>query len=323
MKISEIQGNESLKTAFFGMTASGKIPHAIMLHEDDGGGALSVANAFLQYLFCCNREDGDSCGACPSCNKVSKMIHPDIHFIFPMTAGRFCSENAPAFREMVLENPAFSESDLNEAMKMEGKSPLINVEEAKRMLSTLSMSALEGGYRAVVIYLPEKMNQEAANRLLKIIEEPPQKTQFILITHAPEKVLQTISSRCQRFRVISAARSVDGDGFPEFAELMDALLSRNLFLSLDMAEKLSGLPSRESYKAFCRFAALRLRDIFAAQQGIGIPSDESVAKWAGLCRKTFPRAALDIFNRASMLVDRNVNAKILFTDMVDRLYYII
>lgn len=323
MKISEIQGNESLKTAFFGMTASGKIPHAIMLHEDDGGGALSVANAFLQYLFCRDSRDGDSCGACPSCNKVSKMIHPDIHFVFPMTAGRSCSENAPAFREMALGNPSFTESDLNEAMKMENKSPLINVDEAKRMLSTLSMSALEGGYRAVVIYLPEKMNQDAANRLLKVIEEPPRKTQFILITHVPEKVLQTISSRCQRFRVASAARPAGREDFPEFDELMDALLSRDLFQSLDVVEKLSGLPSRESRKAFCKFAAGRLRDIFVAQQGVLSPVDEDVAKWAASCRKTFPRVAMDVFNRASLLIDRNVNDKILFTDMVDRLYNII
>ncbi|MCQ2182293.1 MAG: hypothetical protein MJY89_02670 [Bacteroidales bacterium] len=313
-----------LESVLCGMVASGRIPHAILFHEDDGGGAFPLAMDFLKTLYCGRRVGENACGECPSCNKISKYIHPDIHFVFPTAAGYISTQYMEQFRALATQKPSFSEAELNEALGIEGRNSMIAVSEAKHILEVLSLSALEGGYKAVVMYLPEKMNREAANRLLKIIEEPSEKTQFIFITHAPEKVLETISSRCQRIRVSNSSES----GMPEFSRpelvysLMDALLSRNLVEALDVSEKIAALPSREMAKSFCAFFGGALRQMFLHQQGL--PSlacaDERYASWASRCKKTFPRQALDSIGRAQSLIDRNVNMKILFTDLVNRLY---
>ena len=321
MRYADINGNADVRAALAGMVSSGKTPHAIMFHEDDGGGAFPIVMAFLQHLYCRARSGKDSCGECPECGKVSKLIHPDIHFVFPVAAGTLSESYYPQLRDLVKANPSFSEAELGEALGIEGKNSIISVAQSRDLLSKLSLSSLEGGYRSVVIYLPEKMNQEAANRLLKLIEEPPLQTQFLLITHAPEKVLVTIASRCQRIRVVPSSQDASAalKEYPEFDELMDLLIARNLFGALELAESLAALPSRENAKAFCAWAGHRLRDIFLAQQGLAA-ADPKVGKWAAGLKKTFPRAALDAFSRAGMLIDRNVNLKILFSDLVNRLY---
>ena len=324
MTFAQVQGNEDVKQALVGMVDSGRIPHAILFHEDDGGGAFPLALAFLQYLFCRDRHDGDSCGVCPSCGKIAKLIHPDVHFVFPTAAGVLSEQYMEPLRKLVAERPDFREAELADALGIEGKNSMIAVTESRRLLEKLSLSALEGGWRAVVIYLPERLNAEAANRLLKMIEEPPAQTQFLLIAHQLERVLTTISSRCQRIRIRPAGEAAG----PVFAdadlldELMSALLGRNLPDALEVSERIASLPSREQAKAFCTFAADRFRQVFLAQQGVegaGEISPQARA-WAAKCRKTFPRQALEVMNRTQTLIGRNVNMKILFTDMADHLY---
>ena len=171
------------------------------------------------------------------------------------------------------------------------------------------------------------MNAEAANRLLKMIEEPPLQTQFLLIAHQPEKVLTTISSRCQRIRIQSGGAAPEAE-FADAAlmdELMASLLAKDLLGALDVADRIASLPSRESAKAFCAHAAERLRQVFLVQQGVWLSGEVSpeAQRWAGQCRKTFPREALAVLDRAQTLIGRNVNLKILFADMADRMYLLI
>lgn len=311
MTFGQIQGNEDVKQALTGMVGAGRVPHAILFHEDDGGGAFPLTVAFLQLLF------GES-------NRIPKFIHPDVHYVFPTAAGSISLQYMDKFRTLALENPFFTESAMGDALGIEGRNSMIAVSEAKHILDALSLSAMEGGYRAVVIYLPEKMNQEAANRLLKIIEEPPQKTQFVLITHKPEKVLLTISSRCQRIRVRPSGKggTAGYEEAPLLDDLMKALLSRDLLSALEVGDRIAALPSRESAKAFCRYAAGVMRDIFLFQQGLPSLAGKSgsSAEWASACRRTFPRVASEILSGAIGMIDRNVNIKIISTDIVDRLY---
>lgn len=327
MMFGGIKGNDDVKAALVGMLDSGKVPHAIMFHEEDGGDAFSFCQAFLSYLYCGDRKDSDACGCCPNCNKISKLIHPDVHYIYPVVSSALSVQYIDRFRELARTSPRFTESELLSSMGEDKKNVMISVKEAHALLDTLSLSALEGGYRSVVIYLPEKMGAVAANKLLKMIEEPPQKTQFLLITHQGERVLQTIASRCQHIRLRSSGSvAVESFSSPElFSELMDKLLSRQLLDCLEHAETLAAMPSRDIAKEFCKFATYRLRRIFVIQQGVAKPEDkdEQSLRWAGSCKKTFPRQAMEIFDRALGLIDRNVNMKILFTDLVDRLYLII
>lgn len=329
MRFSQLRGNEDVVKALAGMVETGRVPHALLFHEDDGGGAFALCVAFLQLLHCENASQ-DSCGNCPSCNKIGKLIHPDVHIIFPTEAGKTSIQYITAFRKLFEENPDFTEMELYKAIGLEAKNSLIAVNEAKQLLDDLSLTALEGGYRSVIIYLPEKMNAEAANRLLKIIEEPPLKTQFLLIVHRTERLLATISSRCQYIRLRPATlRKTSGCAEPEiFDELMGALLARNLLTCIEIGERLAALPSREDAKAFCRFAAEQFRQIFLFQQGLSslLAEDadkEKIGAWAKACPKTFSRGALGVMDRSCLLVDRNVNLKLLFTDMADRLYTLI
>ncbi len=335
MKFDEIIGNDALKRTLVSMADSGRVPHAMLLYENDGCGAVALAVAFLQYLNCRQRADGEPCGECPSCRQMSKLIHPDVHFVFPVNKSSKVSDDKPTsdsfltyWRQLVLDNPYFREEDLQEALGIEGKKGEIALLEAKSIISKMSLTAVEDGYKAVLCYLPEKMNADAANRLLKIIEEPPLQTQFLLITHHSERVLRTISSRCQLIRVkpASAVDSASSFASPElFSALMDALMRRDLLSALDAGEAIAALPSRETAKSFCKFASYQLRLIFLAQQGLGSPGSGSgdAIKWASAVPKTFPRAALAVFDNTSFLIDRNVNARLLFTDMVDRLFKLI
>ena len=182
MRFAELSGNEPIVKAMAGMVDSGRVPHAIMLHENNGGGGFGLAMAFLQYLYCSSRSDGDSCGVCPNCNKISKFIHPDIRFAFPVVlSGSSGSTVSPSeafwgdFRTLALENPRFTEQELYAAFGFEGKKPVISVAEANALLLSLSIYSLEGGYSSVVILFPEKMNLSASNKLLKMLEEPPPK----------------------------------------------------------------------------------------------------------------------------------------------------
>jgi len=313
MKFEDIKGNDAVKQALTTMVSTGKVPHAIMFHENDGGGAIAFCQAFLQLLI-------------PS-ERVSKMIHLDVHYTFPIV-GDSSREYQSAWRELVLSNPNFTENQLSEALGIEGKNSLISVSEAKAILESLSLNSLEGGYRATVIYLPEKMNPMAANKLLKAIEEPSEKTVFLLITHAPEKVLVTISSRCQNIRIVPssiAEGSAERDDTYEkelFEDILTALLHSDLASGLALGEKAAALPSREKAKSFCKYSSSRIRNIFLIQQGVASLAEEDTfaAEIAPKLKKTFPRKAVQSLSRASLLIERNVNMKILFTDLVDRLY---
>ena len=186
------------------------------------------------------------------------------------------------------------------------------------------------------MYLPEKMNAQAANALLKMVEEPPRQTLFLLITQAPEKVLQTISSRCLHLRVQPLSPEADAEVHAReaagsamlqdlFHDLLDALVARDLLKALETADAVADLKVREQQKTFCRLASEDLRRIFLLQKPalpVRLPQGEEdyYRKMASALKPTFPRKALDCLNRALQLLERNVNQKILVTDMVNQLY---
>ena len=321
-----IYGNTEVVNALDQMVTGGRIPHALLLHEDDGGGAFPIVLHFLEALY----------GGSP---RVAKLIHPDIHFVFPVAGeGKPVSLQFIApFRALLLENPYFYENELYEAIGIEGKQSNISVNEARSILERLSLSAVEGGWRTVVLYLPEKMNPQAANALLKMVEEPPQQTLFVLITHAPEKVLVTIASRCLHMRVQPLSpeaerevhsREAAGDASLRdlFHDLLDALVDRDLLKALETGEALADLKVRERQKAFCRLASADLRKLFLLQQKLpqlaAVAPDEEAwfTAMAARLKPAFPRQALAGLDRALLLLERNVNQKLLFTDLVNQLY---
>lgn len=320
-----VYGNTEVVAALHLMVESGHVPHALLLHEDDGGGAFPLVINFLEELY----------GRSP---RVQKLIHPDIHFVFPVAGSDkpVSLQFMGKFRELALENPYFFENELYTAIGIEGKQGNISVNEARSILDRLSLSAVEGGYRTVVVYLPEKMNAQAANALLKMVEEPPAKTLFVLITHAPEKVLVTISSRCLHMRVqplspeaereVHARENASNQALTDlFHDLLEAIVSRDRLKALETGEAVAELKVREQQKSFCRLASEDLRRLFFLQKMPAlarVPEGEEdfYKRMAGALKPTFPRRGMAALDRALLLIERNVNQKILFTDLVNQLY---
>ncbi len=320
-----VYGNTEVVAALHLMVESGHVPHALLLHEDDGGGAFPLVINFLEELY----------GGSP---RVQKLIHPDIHFVFPVAGSDkpVSMQFLGKFRELALENPYFFENELYTAIGIEGKQGNISVNEARSILDRLSLSAVEGGYRTVLVYLPEKMNAQAANALLKMVEEPPAKTLFVLITHAPEKVLVTISSRCLHMRVqplspeaereVHARENASNQMLTDlFHDLLEAIVSRDRLKALETGEAVAELKVREQQKSFCRLASEDLRRLFFLQKMPAlarVPEGEEdfYKRMAGALKPTFPRRGMAALDRALLLIERNVNQKILFTDLVNQLY---
>ena len=348
MRFADVIGNVEVARTLANMADSGRVAHAMLMYENEGCGALALALAYVQYLNCSNPSGGDSCGECPSCRQMSKLIHPDVHFVFPVNKGPKTSDDKPTsesyikyWRELAVADPYFTESDLQKAIGIESKNGLIAVAEAKSIINKLSLTAVGDGYKAVIFYLPEKMNQETANRLLKMVEEPPVQTLFIFITHAPEKVLQTIFSRCQSVRVMpltkeEAARvnalkpqteDSDADVFRElFYGLMNSIVSRDLMAALECGEAIAALDSREKQKAFCAYAGDCMRKIFMIQRnmpqiaGVEDGEQEFYASLAQKCGQEFCSKSMTNIEKVVAMIDRNVNSKILFCDLINRMF---
>ncbi len=348
MRFADVIGNADVARTLASMADSGRVAHAMLMYENEGCGALALALAYVQYLNCSNPQDGDSCGECPSCRQMSKLIHPDVHYVFPVNKGPKTSDDKPTsesyikyWRELAVANPYFVEADLQKAIGIESKNGLIAVAEAKSIISKLSLTAVSDGYKAVIFYLPEKMNQETANRLLKMVEEPPEKTLFIFITHAPEKVLQTIFSRCQSVRVMPLTKDEaervkalnpfdDREEYNQFmdlfSDLMNAIAARDLMAALECGELMSALESREKQKAFCAFAGESIRKIFMIQQKLPQLADiaeeemEFYSSMAAGCGKGFCTKSISNIEKVVAMIDRNVSSKILFCDLVNRMF---
>jgi len=203
MLFSEILGLTHLKNHLSTSADRGRIPHAQLFVGRHGNGTLPMAIAYAQYVLCQNSA-GENDNGNASCNRnFAKLAHADLHFAFPV-AGNDKVKKHPVsthfleeWREFVAENPYGTLFDWYQKLDIENKQGKIGVDEAQDIVKSLSLKAYEGGYKVMLIWCAEKMNIAAANKLLKLIEEPPEKTIFLLITEDEEQILQTIRSRCQ------------------------------------------------------------------------------------------------------------------------------
>ena len=199
MQFSEILGQEYIKSHLTKSASLGRIPHAQLFVGPEGSGTLPMAIAYAQYILC-NNSNGEN----ESCNlKFDKLSHPDLHFVYPTVATEDVKTKPKSidfigdWRAFVTQNPYGSLFDWYTVLGVNNKQGLIRVEDAGDILKTLSLKSYEGGYKIMIIWMADKMNTEASNKLLKLLEEPPEKTIFILITEQEEDLIQTIRSRCQ------------------------------------------------------------------------------------------------------------------------------
>lgn len=204
MLFSQIIGQENVKERLLRSVKEQRISHAQLFLGPQGSGALPLAVAYAQYISCTNRGEHDSCNACPSCIKYNKLVHPDLHLVFPITLSkdsRKSDDLIAQFRELFLQKPYISLFDWFEELEAENKQAVIGTEESADIIRKLSLTTYESEFKIMIIWLPEKMNTTAANKLLKILEEPPDKTLFLLVCESEEQLLRTIVSRTQLIKI--------------------------------------------------------------------------------------------------------------------------
>ena len=204
MKFSDVAGHEEVKAALRRQADEGRLPHAVLLAGPSGIGKMRLARALAQYLHCSNRQGGDSCGVCPSCRQHESGNNPDMHYVYPVakTQEREVSEDCiDLWRCMLEDYPYMPVEQWSELQEAGNKQLLINVKEAKKILESASLSPYKEDLKIYIIWLPEKMNTEAANKLLKLIEEPFEDTLFILVSNDSKLILPTIFSRTQPYNM--------------------------------------------------------------------------------------------------------------------------
>ena len=201
MFFKDVIGQEEAKQRLIQEANEGRIPHAQLICGPEGVGKLPLALAYARYLSCTHRGATDACGVCPSCVKFNKLVHPDLHFVFPVVKNGKSEDYIAEWRRLVLNNPYFTIHHWLNEINAENSQAGLYTKESDEILKKLSLKSSEGGFKITIIWLPEKMQLACANKLLKLLEEPPEKTVFLLVSEAPDLILQTIQSRTQRFNI--------------------------------------------------------------------------------------------------------------------------
>jgi DNA polymerase-3 subunit delta' len=249
MKFSSIPGLTETKRLLIEAVNTSHAAHAQLFAGGEGALNLPLALAYATYLHCQNRGEDDACGVCPACSKNLKYIHPDTHFVFPVSnikgdtdEDRFKAEITKSWRSFLGEQPYGSIDDWTAYYGGEDKQALISRDESREIIKTLSFKPFESQYKVMIIWQPELMHPSAANGILKILEEPAAHTYFILVTNAADKLLPTIVSRTQIFSIpllndTEVASTLMEQGVPESkARKIAHLASGNLGMALKMRD---------------------------------------------------------------------------------------
>ncbi|MBK8343267.1 MAG: hypothetical protein IPL12_08110 [Bacteroidetes bacterium] len=227
MLFKDIIGQTRIKVQLTKGVADNRVSHAQLFLGPEGSGNLAMALAYAQYINCENKQSvaaendlsyGDSCGACPSCIKAQKFIHPDIHFTFPfvkLDQKELCADWMVEWRQFMLNTPYGGYNEwITQIIDTENKQGNITAKECQEIMRRLSLKNYEAEYKVLILWLPEYLGNEG-NRLLKILEEPPENTVFLLVANDQERIINTIMSRVQ---IVKFPRLSDNDVIPALVE---------------------------------------------------------------------------------------------------------
>lgn len=206
MYFRDIIGQEEIKQRLIQSAQTGVVPHAQLFTEQSGAGAFPLALAYGRYLNCTNRTETDACGRCPSCLKYNELAHPDLHFVFPIVAKKekkkeVCDDYLTEWRDFLKNRPYFDIDGWLDYMEAGNSQAIIYSKESDEIIRKLSLKIYEATYRILLVWLPEKLHPTCANKLLKVIEEPPVHTIILMVSEAPDLILGTIQSRAQRINI--------------------------------------------------------------------------------------------------------------------------
>lgn len=253
MYFHDVIGQDDLKARLTDTARRGIIPHARLFCGRMGCGTFPLALAYARYLNCSDRTDTDACGKCHSCRQYDAFAHPDLHFVFPIVADKkrkrtVCDDYLGEWRAMLTEHTYFDLDEWLDRMETAGRQAIIYAEESDQMIRATSLRIYEAQYRVLIVWMPERMHAACANKLLKLIEEPPARTVILMVSDAPDLILGTILSRTQRLDV----RPIEADALTRALEQRNGLSSdaarRTAHLAhgdLLAAERIMGQDERE------------------------------------------------------------------------------
>jgi len=338
MQFKDIVGQRDVINRLTEIIDSGRISHAQMLLGDERDGSLAMAWAYMQYLCCTHRVHhdhgdlrADSCGECPQCKKIDQLMHPDLHFVFPNPPNGSPSVSSESYMAEFLaflkERRALGTlDDFNRYLDRDIKTTMIRESDAANIVKTLGMKPYEGGWRMLVVWRPSKMNKEAANELLKTLEEPLPRTLILMVDEDTEHLLPTIVSRVQlvRLRAESGKRKEDNEEFAsllvDWVRMLFKLRMKELAAQVD---KLAAL-DREQQKQFLSYALDVMQACFmqtAAGQPCRLDSGDQKfdAMFPTMVTVNNIEMINDALNDALFAVGRNAHGKIAFMELSFRI----
>lgn len=341
MQFKDIVGQRDVINRLTEIIDSGRVSHAQMVLGDERDGSLAMALAYLQYLCCEHRvhpADGDlradSCGECPSCKKISQLMHPDLHLVFPnatterVKSNPSCADFEGEFREFLMTHKAFGTLEQwYDHLGVDNKQGLIRESDAAQIVRTLGMKAYEGGWRMLVIWRPSRMNASAANELLKTLEEPMPQTLILLVDDSLEELLPTIRSRVQVIRMKAGNGKRTVEGSEEFAPMLVGWLRMLFKLKMkELSAQVDKMASmgREQQKQFLTYALDVMRDCFL-RTAAGLPcriesGDEKFdAMFPNMVTVNNIDLINDALNDALFAIGRNAYGKIAFMELSFRI----
>ncbi|MET0759700.1 MAG: DNA polymerase III subunit delta' [Flavobacterium sp.] len=313
MLFSQILGQDYIKSHLIKSATSGRIPHAQLFVGPEGSGTLALAIAYAQYILC-NNSGVENAGGNEACNlKFNSVSHPDLHFIYPTVTTEDVKTKPKSldfivdWRQFIAENPYGGLFDWYRILGVQNKQGEIRVEDAQEILKALALKSYEGGYKIMIIWMADKMNIAASNKLLKLLEEPSDKTLFILVSENEEDIIQTIRSRCQVLHFNALPEKVIAETLvsreniePKIAVKLAHQAQGNFNKALHLLhEDSEELPFEEWFVLWVR-AAFRAKGNAAAIQDLILWSEQI----AGLGRETqkkFLHFCIDMFRQALLL----------------------
>jgi len=304
MRFKDIHGLESTKSLLRAAVKNNHVAHAQLFAGKPGAPALSMALAYASFLNCENPTDEDACGECSSCSKNQKFVHPDVHFIFPVSTTKnialkdveslmFLKE----WRSFLLTTPFGNLQDWSEIYGGEGKQASIRAKEKKTIINDLSLKAFEGKFKIMIIWHPELMHKNAANGILKVLEEPPDNSLFLLVSEDPDQLLTTIISRTQRLNipsfsdtelseVLTLAHGIEEHRAKQLAHLADGSIRAALRLTAHVGE--------DNFEFF----KLWMQICYKRQMGELVDKSEAFSKLSRGGQNTFLQYGLSMLREA-------------------------
>jgi len=341
MKFADIEGNLEIKRRLIQTVKDQRVSHAQLFFGPEGNDKLALAIAYAQFINCTNKQgihpasniQPDSCGTCPSCIKYQKLIHPDLHFIFPVATTKRVPKKPQSkhfledWRRYLLEkNYRVSLQGWYETIEIENKQGIINADDCNEIITTLGYKSYESDYKVMIIWMVERLYYSAAPKILKILEEPSEKTLFLLIADDPDQIIKTILSRTLMVRIplpsgqllIRSEETIQH--FELFRRWMRACYGRNILELTVMASELSK-PGREKQKDFLNYG-LKIIGFCASLNYRNHLPEEFKGEELKFIRGFSPYISHEVltgfnelFNAAIFHVERNIHGPTLFLDL--------